>query len=119
MKRTLFFPAVIALSIGATALPSTAVAPRIDLLGDPAPAPAATRTIAITPATKYVNVTGGDIVKFTVGDKSFTWAFNGAISVSSFELNLVAPPGMLDHTVTAYVAPDPRYIGGGNGHKNR
>jgi len=42
-------------------------------LGDPAPAAAANRTIVITPATKYVNVEGGQTVKFVVGGKTFTW----------------------------------------------
>ncbi len=84
----------------------------IALLGDPAPPEAATQTIVITPDTKWVNVTGGDIVKFVVGDKSFAWTFNVARGVGMFELNRVAPPGMLDHRVEAYVAPDPRYLGG-------
>ena len=55
----------------------------------------------------YVNVTGGEIVRFTVGDKSFAWNFNGR--PSSFDLALVAPPGVLDHKVTAYIAPNPLY----------
>lgn len=83
-------------------------------LGDPAPVNAATKTIAIRPDTRWVNVTGGDIVRFDAGGKSFAWVFNVARGVHSFELNRVAPPGMLDHPVTAYVAPDPRYIGGGD-----
>lgn len=84
----------------------------IGLLGDPAPTASATKTIVIEPGTKWVNVTGGDIVNFVVGEKSFAWAFNVARGVSSFELNRVAPPNMLDHRVDAYVAPDPRYLGG-------
>lgn len=84
----------------------------IALLGDPAPPAAATKSILIQPDTKWVNVTGGDIVKFVVGEKTFAWAFNVASNVDAFELNRVAPPGILDHRVVAYVAPDPRYIGG-------
>jgi hypothetical protein len=44
---------------------------RLDLLGDPAPVYAATRTIVITPDTEYVNITGGEIIRFVVNDKSF------------------------------------------------
>lgn len=84
----------------------------ISFLGDPAPVNAATSTIAIRPDTKWVNVTGGDVVRFRVGDKDFAWAFNVATGISAFDLNRVAPAGMLDHRVIAYVAPDPRYIGG-------
>jgi hypothetical protein len=82
--------------------------------GDPAPLSAATQTIVITPATKWVNVTGGDTVKFVAGNKAFAWNFDVGSGTPSFELNKVAPPGMLDHKVVAYVAPDPKYIGGGD-----
>lgn len=80
------------------------------LYGDPASAAAASYTIVIRPDTRYVNVTGGDTVNFIVGDKSFAWAFNVARTVWAFDLNEVAPPGMLDHKIRAYVAPDPKYI---------
>jgi hypothetical protein len=118
MKPQLLYSTVISLVLSATTLPSLAATPRIDLLGDAAPAAAATRTIVIAPDTKYVNVTGGDIVRFVAGDKSFTWAFNVGANVSSFDLRRVAPPGVLDKTVMAYVAPDPRYIGGGGEKDN-
>lgn len=88
---------------------------RIDLLGDPAPLSAATRTIVITPATRHVNVTGGEIVRFVAGDKAFAWNFDGQPSAGAFALNLTAPPGVLDHEVMAYVAPNPLYIGDGGG----
>ena len=79
----------------------------VALLGDPAPPETATRTIAILPGTRYVNVTGGEVVRFTVGDKSFAWNFSGR--PSSFDLSVVAPPGVLDRKVMAYVAPNPLY----------
>ena len=88
---------------------------RVDLLGDPAPVSAATRTIVISPTTKYVNVTGGETVRFVAGDKSFAWNFDGEEYAPAFELNLTAPPGVLDHKVMAYVAPNPLYMGDG-GH---
>lgn len=87
----------------------------IDLLGEPAPVSGATRVIVITPATKYVNVTDGDIVKFVVGDKAFAWNFDGNEYAPAFDLNLTAPAGMLDHKVIAYVAPNPLYMGDGDG----
>jgi hypothetical protein len=87
---------------------------RRDFLGDPAPVSAATRTIVITPDTRYVNVVGGDIVKFVVGDKSFAWHFDGAQHVAPFDLSQTAPPGILDHKVTAYVEPNPLYRSDGD-----
>ena len=47
-----------------------------------------TRTIVIKPNTSYVNVTGGEVIRFEVGDKSFLWNFNGP--GSSFDLARVA-----------------------------
>jgi hypothetical protein len=72
-----------------------------DLLGDVASASEATRTVEITPATRYVNVMEGDVVTFKGLDQSFTFRFDG--TASDFDLQRVAPAGMLDHHVTVYV----------------
>lgn len=106
MKTKLLIPTVLALTLSLSALSSMA-ATDLKLLGEAVPAAAAGRTIAIMPDTRYVNVEGGQTVKFDVGGKTFTWAFNGP--VMSFDLNRVAPPGLFDHVVTAYVSPNPLY----------
>ena len=41
--------------------------------------------------------------------QTFTWDFDGPDTVWAFDLNKVTPPGLLDHTVTAYVSPNPLY----------
>ena len=87
------------------------LAKKITFWGDPATPSFADRTITINQNTTYVNVTGGEIIKFTVGDKAFAWNFDGSGGYN-FDLKLVAPQGMLDHTVMAYVQPDPRFAGG-------
>ena len=111
MKMKSFIPAVVALTLSVSALSSMAATPD-QLLGDPVPAAApAERTIAITPDTKYVNVQGGQTVRFDVGGKTFAWDFDGAETVQSFDLEQIAPPGLLDHAVTAYVSPNPLYMG--------
>jgi hypothetical protein len=110
MKTKSLVPAVLALTLSLPALSSIA-ATRLDLLGDPAPDTAATSTIKVTPGTRYVNVEGGQVVKFDVGGRTFTWNFDGADTVTSFDLNQVAPKGMLDHVVTAYISPNPLYAG--------
>ncbi|MFC3458047.1 MULTISPECIES: CzcE family metal-binding protein [Massilia] len=89
------------------------VTPRQDLVGTPVPQTAATRTVVITPETRYVNVVGGDVVRFERGDRAFGWSFDVSPIVAVFALNQVAPPGMLDHEVLVYVEPDPRYYIGG------
>jgi hypothetical protein len=89
---------------GMVASLAASAAVRADLLGDPSPANQAQRTIVITPTTKYVNVTEGDVVRFVVDGQTFVWNFDGSPDINSFPLNRVAPAGVLDHTVTAYVA---------------
>ena len=108
MKLSLTYPLMIALL-------SACASPPVTLLGEPATATATTQTIVLQPTTRWVNVTGGDTVRFLVGDKAFAWNFNVATSVRSFDLARVAPPGMLNHSVIAYIKPDPRYIGGRGG----
>jgi hypothetical protein len=109
METKLLVPAVLALTLSLPAISSMAGPPPLDLLGAPGQPAEADLTIRITPDTRYVNVTGGDVVKFDVGGKSFTWDFDVAETVSGFELNRVAPAGMLNHKVIANVAPNPLY----------
>ncbi|GIZ54012.1 CzcE family metal-binding protein [Noviherbaspirillum aridicola] len=90
----------------------------VSLLGHPIPSAAAEKTIVLNPDTRWVNVNGGEAVRFVSGGREFGWAFNVAATVSSFDLSRVAPPGVLPHPVIAYVGPDPRYIGGDGGERN-
>lgn len=110
--KQLFINSVVVSLLSACALQNTERP--ITFLGDPASPATATETIVIYPITKWVNVTGGDTVRFVVGDKSFAWTFSVASGINSFDLSRVAPPGILTHRVEAYVAPDPRYLGGDN-----
>lgn len=79
--------------------------------GNAAPAQAAAdQVIVITDATRHVNVTGGQTVRFVVGDRAFTWCFqNGTAHVIPFDLQTIAPQGLLNHRVTTYVADNPLY----------
>lgn len=81
----------------------------VHLFGDPATDDYATRTIVITPDTCYINAEGGEVIRFVVGDRSFAWTFNVARTVKAFDLNDVAPPGLLQRRVRAYVSDDPKY----------
>jgi len=85
------------------------ITPRQDLLGTALPADTAARTVNITPATGYVNVIGGEVVRFESGGQTFAWDFNASPIVSVFALNQVAPSGMLDHEVLVYLMPNPLY----------
>jgi type IV secretory pathway VirB9-like protein len=81
-------------------------APATRLIGTPASQEEATRTITITPSTRFVNVSYGDVVSFkTSSGQEFAVRFDVGDGVSSFDLQRVAPPGALDHQVTAYIVP--------------
>ena len=111
MNPNLFFPTILTVMLSAACGSTINSAASLDLLGDPAPVSAASRTIVIAADTRYVNVTSGDTVKFITGDKSFAWNFSGPESIPVFDLNRIAPSGALNHPVTAYVAPNPLYTG--------
>jgi hypothetical protein len=72
----------------------------------------ADEVIVISDTTRYVNVTGGETVRFVVGEHSFTWSFQtGGTRIAPFDLGRIAPKGFLNHRVVAYVAEDPLYMG--------
>lgn len=77
--------------------------------GSAAPAPAATRTVVISAATKAVNVDKGDVVTFELDGKTFTWQFDTLRDNERFELSAIAPEGVNTHGVRVYVAPNPLY----------
>jgi hypothetical protein len=110
MKLNTHIFAVVTLLMSAVALPAVAATDSTEFLGASAPSSSARQEIRIKPDTKYVNVVGGDIVKFVVGEKTFTWNFNGGRNFGSFDLNQVAPAGLLDRPLTVYIAPDPRRL---------
>lgn len=83
--------------------------PPVSLLGQQVDDAAATQVVIIHPNTKWTNIESGQIVRFYAGNKTFTWAFTNSQEITSFDLNRVTPPGFLDHRVTVYLTPDPKY----------
>jgi len=83
-----------------------------DLYGEPAQPSASSRTVIISKDTQYVNVTGGEIIKFVTPAKTFNWNFNTFTRPSAvIDLNKIAPADALDHEVKVYIAADPSYAG--------
>lgn len=80
--------------------------PSAKLLADRVPVSQAQRTVRIGPATHYVNVELGEVVRFVSGDKEFAFNFDGTL-VAAFDLERVAPAGSIDHHVTVYVNDGP------------
>jgi hypothetical protein len=78
------------------------------LLGTPVPDTTVERRIDIGPETRWANVRQGESVLFVVGAQSFGWRFDGP--PRSFNLQRVAPAGVLGRPLTVYVTPkvDPR-----------
>jgi hypothetical protein len=110
MMRKLIVAGVLSLASASVAL--SACAADNNLQGQSEPDGYATKTIVIGPETTYVNVNRGDVVKFVVGSKTFSWDFSGPTNISEVTLNQVAPAGTLDHTVRAYIKRMPAYDGG-------
>jgi Heavy-metal resistance protein CzcE len=107
MKRILPLLAMLSVLLaGCANIQSSATDTR--LWGSPAPAAAATKTIVVTPETKFVNLIGGDIVRFVVGDQSFTWSFDGIYFPASIDMSKVSN-GLLQRPLTAYVESNPMY----------
>lgn len=100
----LFVPAFAALTLSAASLSANALT-AADLYGQPASTAYAERTIVITPQTRFINVTRGEVVNVKAGSRQFAWDFNGL--AQPFELNKVAPEGALDHSVRVYIAAAP------------
>jgi hypothetical protein len=109
MNQKLLFSTAVVLLLVAAPLPSDAARNYIKLFGEPGQPAAATRTVVIHPETRYVNVEGGQTIKFVAGGKEFAWNFNVGRTIGVFDLNQVAPAGVLDHLVRVYITPDPRY----------
>jgi hypothetical protein len=111
MNTKLLLPVLTAMTLAAAGTTALAAAQPFDFRGNAAPAQAAVdQVIVITDATRHVNVTGGSTVRFVVGERSFSWSFqNGSAHVIPFDLELIAPKGLLNHPVTAYVSDNPLY----------
>ena len=111
MNTKLLLPVLTALTLAAASTSALAVSQPAEFRGNAAPAQAPVdQVIVISDATRYVNVTGGSTVRFVVGERSFSWSFqNGSAHVIPFDLELIAPKGLLNHAVTAYVSDNPLY----------
>jgi hypothetical protein len=104
MKTKLLVPTIAVLTLSAAALSAGAATMRTDLLGEPAQASAAVRTLVINSNTKYVNVKRGEVIRFVANGQEFAWNFDGmALPQPPFDLSQIAPAGAVDHSVTVYV----------------
>lgn len=99
--------ALIAIAALATAVSAQASAPT-SLLGNTVPDSTANRVVQISPSTKDLNVKWGQSVEFQSQGKSFTYDFNGPRADARVNLQRVAPAGVINHPVYAYVGSFPK-----------
>ncbi|MDB5989700.1 MAG: CzcE family metal-binding protein [Herbaspirillum sp.] len=106
MKTKYTFAAALILSCASlSAMAANGSGAHLNLLGDPAPASAASRVVKIDAGTRYVNVTEGETVQFVAANgQSATWTFDAPFR-RSVKLQKILPTGSLDHAVMAYVHP--------------
>ena len=71
----------------------------------------ADRYIVLKAGKKFVNVTQGETVKFTSGDKSFTWKFD-MLGTPNFQLVDIAPTGFETYNARVYVGENMFNSGG-------
>jgi hypothetical protein len=109
--KTKLLSLVTAMTLAAASTAALAGAQQTDFRGTAVPAQAVVdQVIVVTDATRHVNITGGSTVRFVVGGRSFNWCFqNGSAQVLPFDLQQIAPQGVLTHSVTAYVSDNPLY----------
>ena len=69
----------------------------------------ADRDVAVDASTRWVNVTNGQTVRFTVGGRQFTYVFDAWPSTDSVPLSAIAPKGVTVPDVRVYIAPNPLY----------
>jgi hypothetical protein len=65
------------------------------------------RNIEIGTGTRYVNVTNGETVTFTVDGQRFAYAFNAWNSIGVINLSAIAPKDLKVPEVRVYIAPNP------------
>jgi len=107
------------LTLAFAGLTATAVAPAFAAghlgtaadFGSPASANFAMRTVVVDGNTKWVNVTNGETVQFSVEGQSFTWHFDTFPDETSFDLAKIAPASIKAGSIRIYVAPNPLYRG--------
>ncbi|MBZ2209765.1 CzcE family metal-binding protein [Massilia soli] len=108
LNRASLLIASAAIAFGASAAGPTGAAGDF---GAPVANSAAARAFTVKPATKYVNVTDGETVRFAVDGKEFSWHFSAWPGAQQIALDKLAPTGTVAGGVTVHVARNPLYYG--------
>jgi hypothetical protein len=69
------------------------------------------RTVVIDSGTGWVNVNGGDVIRFIANGQTFDYRFNSYTQSRVYDLGKIAPAGALSRSVKVYVTADDRFTG--------
>jgi hypothetical protein len=69
------------------------------------------RTVSIDPSTRWINVNGGETIRFIANGESFDHRFNSFTHSAVYDLGKIAPAGAIDRSLKVYVSPDPAHSG--------
>lgn len=70
------------------------------------------RVIDVTPQTRSINVTQGELVTLKVAGQSLSWQVNTPPNLNSVPLARLVPSAAFAQPVTVYVAPGQPYVNG-------
>ena len=72
-----------------------------DNYGEAVPGQPAPRSLLLSPSTRYINVTNGDVLELVYNEHRIVWRFDGI--TSAFNLQEILPADLVDHRVMVYV----------------
>lgn len=108
MKYATLFALAIALSTSANAAVPTGGAGDY---GQLVASTQAARSIDVTAATRYVNVTDGETVSFNINGQTFSWYVSTYPGKRQFSLKDIAPAALGVGDIRVFVADNPLYVG--------
>lgn len=90
----------------------TTLGPHAKLFGSLAAVHTASRTIALTPGLRYINVASGETVAFKSGTEEIAWTFAEFVHGSTVDLGVLFPAFPNAKGVRAYIERSEVFTGG-------
>lgn len=91
---------------------ATRVGSQAAIFGSQVPAGTASRTVAVTPGMKYVNVASGDTVTFRSEGQEATWKFAESVHGTTVDLGVILPGMANAQGVRVYIDRSHLFTGG-------
>ncbi|WP_354677206.1 CzcE family metal-binding protein [Cupriavidus plantarum] len=91
---------------------ATRVGSQAAIFGSEVPAGTSSRTVAVTPGMKYVNVASGDTVTFRSGEQEATWKFAESIHGTTVDLGILLSGMPNAQGIRVYIERSQLFTGG-------